>query len=1650
LAGALHNKLARFLLVTTVARAASLSSHQPIDKSHAKGVQIAMATSQHSDAPELPESSTFYRDVSIKVDDEGIGAASISPSGRDVVLGTKTGLLILDLDSPYSPPRHIIHRTDWMVADVQWSPFAQRSYWIASTANQKALIFNLEMTSAGDKAPIEHTLHGHSRAITDINFSAHHPDVLATCAVDSFVYTWDLRTPQRMSSVLSNARQGEGLAGLKPSFAVGDFEAGATQVKWNRQNENYLASSHDNHLHIWDTRQGALPVTSILAHPSGKICGIDWHRSNPTKILTCSLDQTVKLWDDVGVAPANHVHVPARVMHSDYPVRRARYTPFPNGILVMPQRGSSKLNLHTHVMSDTPSHTFQAHDDDSGVQEFLWRTRGSAENDIDNREYQLVSWGTDRHLHLYNVSADVLFNAVGYKKGSPIVEMPSTTRKGAEYITYRDEHPRTSQPSGTPDRPSQMGALSSLLHSSRISDNEVFNTSNTSSTGLQRTTMTASTIRHGFGRPVNTIAWMDGVRMGDNVSAPREDRYRWTIRDELAAEVAHVGKKYTKVAFEHIAVPDRRITVSFQGPWGDIDTSNTERKGERKLAFLRLTINFPEHYPRGAVTKDNAASTEPHPQDAVIEDNAASSEPHPQSAVTEDNAGSTEPYPLEIEFHRTTAAIDDAVLTKIQDDMYQIALRRAAYGQDALEAIICYGLGERGLEDSLFVPEEPEGGHDSAEPELGPEEAVEGESSSDDDDEESGMGNSQNIMNSFSLSNTNVPLPVQSIVRFSAPGLLVVVRIPSADPSLSFLSSTIRMPRNLGQDSTRNEIFESFGRLTIPPDHDSASPNSSVGSWDWSSSPSSSSGSDKEAGMPLSRFQPPIAWLNPALRFQSKTSHPSSTGVSKGSKAKSVVYILASSIEEFVPSKRCLAEEYRVFGDGPQVCLHNADVARRFGFEDLADIWELCRLILNNEVPLDILPQQHRREQVLVLARRALVRIKRKDSGLDLQFDEADTVTNPKLKGRIKWGHHSVVTWLIPALFAHFERLADTQMLAMLSCVFSEPAARKGVTSTMSKTRHSNLPMSMEAPAFSIDYFPSADAAWSLFKPNTSISSTPAHSRHATPAHDFGWQQLTKNIDTYGSHGSSNGPWGSDTVASEPMTPCSTGNTPPTLSRAPTFRSTTSTLHTPFSTSPEQTHYGKKASAGNFASAIATLSRPFANAASSSPPVKSRMEADLSTSAPTSGVTWGATTFYKSGSHERNLPAPRPKHGKRASFGQADRVNVDYISDSDSEYAGEPGYDGASEYTAPLASRGEEASSIKVTLKNQDKFDDEACVSAPLLDMSKEWLYHAWREQYAEMLGCWGLVSKRAEVLKFNGLISYFPPEDSRNNPQASSIHLDLEGGRNDISQSTSGHKSRTSTLALPTMPQLRRSSSASPRDFSFNPEAMEFRPGVALEADDSIPPPEIFVSSEQYLRLSIPEPVTDEGNGDLSDTLLSTPTTAGATSRFLKPRPAISRNASKNSSIAARSERSRKTPIYSCSICWIRVSGRFFLCPSCGHVAHFDCMSSSDNNTLDEGLGMPFLHYEEGECVVGCGCGCGFDDDDMAEHAGFGEEAITRWDEKGGWLPEEGFEGDAEMMENEGVHGDGVWKWNRRVNRKARKTEKLDGKKKDKTEKRA
>ena len=489
------------------------------------------------------DSPTFLQDGSFRLD-KPVGSASISPCGRDVVLASRQGLHIIDLDSPWSPPRHLAHHTPWEVADVQWSPFAARDYWVVSTSNQKALVWNLALAHA--QSSVEHVLHGHSRAITDINFSAHYPDILATCAVDSFVHCWDLRHPS------------------KPAMTFCDWFAGATQVKWNRQNSHILASSHDRYLRVWDDRKGAYPLRSIEAHAT-KIYGIDWSRTEITHLVTCSLDKTIKFWDY-----AKDNDEPDHVLHTPFPVWRARHTPFGSGLLAMPQRGDHDLHLYDcridvvknfeHTV--TAVHKFDGHDDQ--VKEFLWRPRGNVTEDIHDREFQLVSWGTDRILRLHKVDEETV-GKVGYQKGMHVKRKMNITRKNAVYKTFREDPLRTEGTTlGGDGTFNGIGALeirsTPTIGMSRVPVPFIGGYGNGGFTSL------INGQRPGDTSEMDPISWMRGVKIGKREQSPSgghqsvssiispsiETDPTWDNFESLGEEITHVGDKFKKVKFEEV------------------------------------------------------------------------------------------------------------------------------------------------------------------------------------------------------------------------------------------------------------------------------------------------------------------------------------------------------------------------------------------------------------------------------------------------------------------------------------------------------------------------------------------------------------------------------------------------------------------------------------------------------------------------------------------------------------------------------------------------------------------------------------------------------------------------------------------------------------------------------------------------------------------------------------------------------------------------------------------------------------------------------------------------------------------------------------------------------------------------------------------
>ncbi|KAE8159402.1 hypothetical protein BDV40DRAFT_273314 [Aspergillus tamarii] len=1192
------------------------------------------------------ESPTFGEDSSFHVE-QPVGSMSISPCGRDVVLASKEGLHIIDLDSPYSPPRYLPHHTPWEVADVQWSPFAARDYWVVSTSNQKALVWNLATKSCQNS--IEHVLHAHTRAITDINFSAHHPDALATCAVDSFVHCWDLRSPSR------------------PAISFSDWFAGATQVKWNRQDPNVIASSHDKFLRIWDKRKGAYPIRSIEAHDT-KIYGVDWNRVRPGAVTTCALDKTIKFWDYTVEGEE-----PEKVIRTPFPVWRARNTPFGWGVLAMPQRGNSDLHLYSRRAGegedpgkDLPLvHSFPGHK--GQVKEFLWRARGGVVDGADHRDFQLVSWGTDRELRLHRADPDVM-RGVGYEKGKSFISNINITRNGAVYKSFRDEDGSR----GYDDADSLSAFQESVSGSSRALGLNTISVpyarpwtqgGNTDSRiGMQG--------RSNLRTDTNPISWMRGVKISG-----------WDV-ETLGDEITHVGEKFTKVDFDSVDVRQRKATISLHGPWGS----------EGDSLFLKVDIKFPADYPRTAM---------------------------PTFSV------------------QRTSAVTDELADKLVAELRTIAETFLSHKRGCLEGVVRYLLGETSLEESIAwilgetteTVKSPIGGQLET-----------GESS---DEDEVGLSRSQELGMSSELLrpvNANVMVPVAKAcgALWANDGRLVCFFPTKKDKSASLLD-------NLGfKEMTRlsraDKVFEGFGRLqTSSPGPRASGTMTSTddGTSDYSddsdAETSSSSGSSGILSTLQHRFPTPQTWRSAGSLGLYK---PRSTDNSQRSTVGMVTLKVTENpqnivsihdFSELLPAKRELANKYRICGKGTDVCAHNAAVALDHGYYELARIWGLVKLVLHNNkksVPTSGLGTGERPQQV-----------QRKDSAVDLSYDLGNQDQHPKdtANGVIQWGDHPFGgQWLVPALFEHFERVGDVQMVAMLSCVLHESDHEK---CSPNREHHPSKTVSkrVDDQSLSLNNYSTQAASCSKFHTTTPLGSTPKDS-HTIPI-------------TQSSGRSSSEIWRLDSTP-----PYSTGTTPPLALRAAGFAAERKAMsHTAsIAASPDQ--QSQPRSASGLGSVLASsLSRSFTfGPSSASPPASalSRKKQSPGGSPNTTGGIWPASTFI-------SKPVSAVPDYLTTSTAPTSQTH----SDTESERPEK------NQNSKPRAK-------LRVALKNRDAFEGDGITQNTFIESKKDNLYRSYRQAYAHLLSIWGLPIQRSEVLKIGGVNNHSSDTDFRqwgyNSPRSS------------------------------------------------------------------------------------------------------------------------------------------------------------------------------------------------------------------------------------------------------------------------------------------
>lgn len=1095
-------------------------------------------------------------------------------------------------------------------------------------------------------------------------------------------------------------------------LAFCDWFAGATQVKYNRQDPNVLASAHDRWLHIWDARKAAEPVKTIDAHTS-KIYGIDWNRTISTALVTCSLDKSIKFWDY-----GKDDEKPQRVIRTEFPVWRARHTPFGHGLLAMPQTEPGNLFLYDQYLGpDTPvdgtvepAAVFPGHGSHK-AKEFLWRSRGGVTNEgVDNREFQLVSWGEDNELRLHKVEHELL-ESVGHVRGKPLMKNLGLTRRGAPYKTFRTVDDVVHRDRRSPTMSDRPGSGGQLRHSTLSSGLH---------TSLRRTgpswRATSMKAKTNTGKHMDKtqlqIGWMKGITMSKRKSgsdapgrAGPEDSGLfghgydggWGEPEAIQDEFLRISNQLPNVKWENIDMDSLSLNASLKGPWGV----------NRETIFIQVKVDIPASYPKSKAPRFQVEKSSFMPE----------------------------------ETHR-----------KLEHELHELATRFLQRKQNCLYTAFTYLLGEADLESSTAFFHNVR--------DLEDDDALADESSSEEDENEIPTGGSASMSQELSASTeldpsatlvsaqrqAVTPLPMYCGARFSNDGRLVCFFPTKEEKAKALFGPAHSDPY---KERPKGEpTFAGFGRLS----HDSPPPKQ--GFHDETSATDDHSGESDDTDSTTSTDSEPTTvhkinlWYQPARRFRKTWSANESirssgggtgagtgtgTGTSRKRPGKPKNIISIHNLQSDLPSKKQLAQEYAIFGDGADVCTHNAAVADKYGYQDLVHVWKYAALLLRRDIPLEIHDLQHSGQPVLVIAKDAI-------SYAEEEGEGKVTIPGPNLAGRVRWGHHPLARDLINDLFDYFEQIADIQMLAMLACIFGDYSIEEETAIAASHLPQPKTPLPMKAPSFSLEYFPTDPTLWNLNHNKSQASSGVTTPRTAhTPA-------------LYSD------PPSSDEVPGslEPQS-YSCGETPPNHSRNH-LRGPSQTQS--LSTSPNNRLFHRSNS--TVAAAIAaSLPRALAGMVSSSPPDPIRKrpspaETMLGALTP-NALAWASSAVSGSG-----LDTPGTS---RTSFSEDEYWKDDLFS------------------MVPIA--------VSCIPKNQGLFDDDGWMSTPLIDGSRSHLYSSYRYAYAEMLQMWGQPLSRLEIMKFDVL-----RDDSLSSSAAAAGLYTEDSAPNNTPRYATGATSPTSPFA--------------------------------------------------------------------------------------------------------------------------------------------------------------------------------------------------------------------------------------------------------------
>ncbi|XP_004531284.1 GATOR complex protein WDR59 [Ceratitis capitata] len=300
-------------------------------------------------------------------------AMSVDYTGQWVLLAGRRHLALQRLGQDDGTLREFQRNSKYEVSAAEFATLPDRKEYCAIATSEHIDV----VTWGASDMQHYHSLRGHTRMVTDIDWHSKNSNLLVSCSIDTFSHIWDLRDPRKPTLSLSAVCM-----------------SGATQVGFNRVSGHLLAAAHDGDLRIWDMRKGSCPVHYITAHLN-RVHGINWSHLRETCLATASQDGTVKYFD------VNNPRRAEKIITMQSPVWRARYTPIGNGLvsIVVPAmgRGENSLLLWSNNKQTDPVCSFVGHTD--VILDFEWRP-----NRENTSEIELVTWSRDRSLRVWKIN----------------------------------------------------------------------------------------------------------------------------------------------------------------------------------------------------------------------------------------------------------------------------------------------------------------------------------------------------------------------------------------------------------------------------------------------------------------------------------------------------------------------------------------------------------------------------------------------------------------------------------------------------------------------------------------------------------------------------------------------------------------------------------------------------------------------------------------------------------------------------------------------------------------------------------------------------------------------------------------------------------------------------------------------------------------------------------------------------------------------------------------------------------------------------------------------------------------------------------------------------------------------------------------------